>query len=151
MPLTAASYGYNAGARALNTINSTDIYGLILGFPLTTSHLSVDINTADASHNYDFGVYTPSGDLVVDIGAQPITGTGSQNFTWAQGATTLLPGLYLFAFTGNATTALMDYTTNLLSWRVANAVQATTGGALNSTIPSQTVTPTSGMPVFMLY
>ena len=118
------------------------VWGIIIPYGVSFSHIDYDISTLDAStsDNYDVGIYGPcavntaSCPLVTHIGAQNETATGykQQSVTSA----TIQPGLYWIAITGNAATAQVA-TTSVSEWTVcpsSNSTTTSSGGALPSTI-----------------
>ena len=138
-----ASWGLqHAGSGQAFTSNTVKVWGMIIPYGVSFSHIDYDISTLDAStsDNYDVGLYGPcavntaSCPLVTHIGAQNETTTGykQQSVTSA----TIQPGLYWIAITGNAATAQVA-TTSVSEWTVCPSTNSTTtssGGALPSTI-----------------
>jgi Pectate lyase superfamily protein len=138
-----ASWGLqHAGAGQAFTSNTVKVWGIIIPYGVSFSHIDYDISTLDSStsDNYDVGLYGPcavntaSCPLVTHIGAQNETAAGykQQSVTSA----TIQPGLYWIAITGNAATAQVA-TTSVSEWTVcpsSNSTTTSSGGALPSTI-----------------
>ncbi len=52
-----------------STANKTELWGVVLTFPLTTTQVTYDVSTADnTSNTYDIGVLNSSGNIVAHIG-----------------------------------------------------------------------------------
>jgi hypothetical protein len=146
-----ASWGLqHAGAGQAFTSNTVKVWGIIIPYGVSFSHIDYDISTLDSStsDNYDIGLYGPcavntaSCPLVTHIGAQNETATGykQQSVTSA----TIQPGLYWIAITGNAATAQVA-TTSVSEWTVcpsSNSTTTSSGGAL----PSSIATPNCAAP-----
>jgi len=135
---TSTSFGGAANIGA----NQVFISGFDLAYPLTFAHITVNISTADAVNLYDFGVYSLAGILLANIGAQSLPATGQTTFATLQGSQTIGPGLFAFAWTGNANTAhILGDNGNTWLWVSNSNVAASVGGALPASIPAQTVHP----------
>ncbi len=145
------SQGVSASNQALSAINTTDVFGFLLPWPLTFAHMAVDISVADGSGTYDIGIYNSAGALIANIGAQHLGSSGIRNLATVQGAQTIAAGLYMFAWTGTAVVAKLAVGGSLIVPSYGAGVQATSGGALNSTVPAQVVSPTYQETIFALY
>lgn len=119
------------------------IYGIYLPNAVQTSQLTYEVIIADNTANdYDFGLYSNSGSLLLDTGATPGTTFSSTDtfhtLPWRQGTVTLAPGRYYLATTtncsNNACAAFAGSSANFLSFAVGLSAGSTTGGALPTTI-----------------
>ncbi len=138
-----ASWGLqHAGSGQAFSSNAVKVWGVIIPYGVSYSHIDYDVSTLDSStsDNYDIGLYGPcavntsSCALVTHIGAQNLTSTGYKEASVTSG--TLSPGLYWIAMTGNATTAQLA-TTSVSEWTACPSTNSSTtssGGALPSTI-----------------
>jgi hypothetical protein len=124
--------------------NSIGISGIVLEYELTFGNIAVNVQTSDASNNYDIGIYTAAGALVADIGPRPLPSTGFVHFAAVQGIQTIAPGLYLFAFTGITNTAKLTCQSQNNAWISNTNLSASTGAQLPSTIAAQTPAPAVG-------
>jgi len=143
----------NASSGFGNSANEVYLNGIYLPC-IETGHLAVNVTTADASNNYDLGIYNAAGTLVLNIGAQSLPSTGYQTFAWVQGSTLLVQGLYWIAMTGNATTAKLGYINNgAYVYATTDHGGATSGGALASSVtpPSLSITGNANLYNFVLY
>jgi len=150
-PLTSYASLFALGGVAANT-NQTRISGFALPAPLRFSQIGVRVGATDAVNNYDLGVYNAAGTLIANIGAQPLPTTGFVSFATVQGAQTILPGIYAFAFTGNAGTAQIFYDSGdgLVIFSNQN-YQVTVGGALAASVPAVTPAPNTNGLAFILF
>lgn len=128
---------------------------------VTISQVSYDISTPQAASTGDLGIYTQTGNLVVNTGGFATTaggaGTGATS-ALTQGRTTLLPGFYYFAQTNTTTTVLQtawqiqvtnDYLAILNNRGAHNGVfviagNSATSGVLPSTLGTLTNQSISG-------
>jgi len=136
-PLTFFSYTNNTGTGVTpNAANATTAIGFSLPFSLTFAHITCFILVADGANLYDFGIYNSAGTLVADIGAQHLPSTGLLTFATVQGSKTINAGLYLFGWTGNATTASLsgDASNGAFNWFFSTNVAASVGGGLPASI-----------------
>lgn len=99
--------GIPGDQNAPSPANAVILVEFIVPYSITFSYLDVDIGTADSNTSdfYDVGIYNTSGTLQCNWGAQNFTSIGVVEKSCAQGRVTLAAGLYVFAFTGNATVA----------------------------------------------
>ncbi len=141
-PLTFFS-PYISATDQLNPsgVNRVDCIGFALPHALTFSHIHVFIKVTDAVNLYDLGIYTQAGVLVANIGAQSLPTVNDVTIPTVQGAQTIPPGLYLFAFTGNATTVAISTGDGNLPWAYALSSAASSGGALPASISAVAVAP----------
>jgi hypothetical protein len=119
---------------ALDGANQISVSGFALPYRLTFSKIAIGVITTDATNLYDVGIYTQAGALVANIGAQTLPTNQIQTTPIVQGAITIPPGMYLFAFTGNANTATLDWFNSGYSWVFNQNVAASSGGALPASI-----------------
>lgn len=72
--------------------------------PLTVGHFAFLPTTADPTNKYDWGMYTTTGTLVWNLGAQTFNASSGQIIVpFVQGTISISPGNYWLAFTGNGT------------------------------------------------
>jgi hypothetical protein len=135
----------------LGTANKTDAFGFALPYQLNFSKSAFYVDTTDIINNYDIGIYTKAGLLIADIGAQTLPGSGVQSKVSVQGALTIGPGMYLCAWTGVATTAVLAGTRNGFDWGSIFSGSVSSGGALPASIAPVAVSPNVYMPWFCLY
>ncbi|MGA8269763.1 MAG: glycosyl hydrolase family 28-related protein [Candidatus Acidiferrales bacterium] len=135
---------------APSTTNAINVIPFLVPVQLQFSKLTIDIGTADSTGGdlYDVGIYSLSGALQCNWGATAFTATGPTDGTCAQGTVTLAPGNYIFAFTGNATTAKIypgnAYNSGFEILSGATSSTSSSGGALPSTIAVPSVCPACG-------
>jgi hypothetical protein len=135
-----------------STANKTELWGVVLTFPLTTTQVTYDVSTADnTSNTYDIGVLNSSGNIVAHIGNTAGTAfaasTGYKTLSWAAGAT-LQPGKYYLAITSNCiSTCAQIYGGSSAGFTFVGgssgtAESVTSGGTLNNgiTIPADNPT-----------
>jgi hypothetical protein len=136
-----ATGGGRTGSTQAGAVNVTKIWGFLLPYNVTTTQIIYDVTTADkTASDYDLGIYTNAGALVVDLG--PVPGstfsatTGFKTLSWTQGATSLAAGRYYLAMTTNCTgtCAKLAAAVATISFAVDTSAGATTGGALPGTI-----------------
>ncbi len=139
----------------LTTSNVAKLYGVVYSnaTPLTTTQVTYDVQTADATANtYDIGLYSSSGALVAHVGSTAGTSfaasVGWKTLSWTALAT-IKQGKYYLAITTNCTTscaALIGSSTGV-GITFAGAVQesVTAGGTLPATItiPGDSYTATT--------
>ncbi len=136
----------NAGNQAApSSANAVNVVAFWIPFAVSISHLTVDIGTADTTSGslcgsfadcYDVGIYNLSGAVQCSWGATPFSVTGMTDNACKQGSVTLNPGYYVFAFTGNATTAKIYFGSGAGMQLLAGATSSTSssGGALPNSI-----------------
>lgn len=143
----SAGTANNAGGIIANTLWIT---GFWLDVSLKFSNISVNVNAADAVNSYDLGVYSIAGTLLGHTGAMTLPSTGVHAFALTGGALILAPGGYIFAFTGNATTATLHYDGDRLTLLNNSIFGSSSGGVLPNTITAQAITPANGGLLFAL-
>ncbi len=140
---TVTSYSPSNGAgsaAAPSSANAINVVKFLVPLNLTFGNLAADVGTSDSTggHLYDAGIYSTSGTLLCDWGATALTSTGKQDIACAQGSVSLSPGYYVFAWTGNATTATIFFGTSggggWQQFTSATSGTSSSGGALPSTI-----------------
>lgn len=131
-------------SRAFNT-NQTNGSGITLTTTVTFSNISVHLWTADGTNLYDLGIYDSTGTLKADIGPSHLAGSNLVTFAVLQAPVTLVAGLYLFAWTGNAATAALGGNDTVPVWFDGGSLGVTSGGQLLSSIsfPAKSVAYTS--------
>ena len=136
--------GGSAGSAAFSPASANVTMGYMLQIPywVTTSQVIWFLNTADATGTdlYDLGIYNLAGKLLADIGPTAMNiSTGVHTTSWTQGKVTFAPGIYIFATTGEATTAKIELYTSanfIAPFSSTNPLSgnATTGGQLLSSL-----------------
>jgi pectate lyase-like protein len=135
---------------APSTTNAINVIPFLVPMQLQFSKLTIDIGTTDSTGGdlYDVGIYSLSGALQCNWGATAFTASGPTDGSCAQGTVTLAPGNYIFAFTGNATTAKIypgnAYNTGFEILGSATSGTSSSGGALPSSIAVPAVCPACG-------
>jgi len=135
---------------APSTTNAINVIPFLVPMQLQFSKLTIDIGTTDSTGGdlYDVGIYSLSGALQCNWGATAFTASGPTDGSCTQGTVTLAPGNYIFAFTGNATTAKIypgnAYNTGFEILGSATSSTSSSGGALPSTIAVPAVCPACG-------
>lgn len=155
---SATSYvvGFVSSGQAPSSNNAIDVSTVYLP-NIQFSHITVDVSTTDSSTSdfYSWGLYNTSGTVLCSFSAVNLTAGGAVDKSCSQGTVTLTAGNYIFAFTGNATTAKVAYSgTAPLALSSAVSSTSSSGGALPSTIslPSSGVTYSSyGLPAIILH
>lgn len=140
-PLAFYTNVTNQGASTgLGGANQVYIIGFANPSNVTFANISVAIQTADAVNLYDLGVYNQAGSLLAHIGAQSLPSTGNQTFAVSGGSKTISAGLYVFAFTGNSTTAALKQDSGtVLIWIRNTNVATSAAGVLPGSIGALTV------------
>ena len=136
--------GQNTGPSSGNAIN---VVAFLVPMQVQFGHMTIDIATPDTAAGslcgsfadcYDVGIYNTSGTRLCDWGATAFSSGGLTSVACAQGTVTLTPGYYIFAFTGNATTAKIYFGTagngGFVQLSSATSGTSSTGGALPATI-----------------
>lgn len=135
-----------------STANRTELWGVVLTFPLSTTQVTYYISTADnTSNSYDIGVLNSSGNIVAHIGNTAGTtfapSVGWKTLSWTASAI-LQPGKYYLAITSSCTSScaqLYGGTTAgfaFLGGPSGTAESVSAGGTLNNgiTIPADNPT-----------
>jgi hypothetical protein len=136
--------------------NTVPMYYIHIDDFLTVANFTFHVTVADstAGHNYDWGMYNLSGELIWNLGATSFPSTGVVTTPFAQGKVTIVPGNYWLAFTGNHTGLEFDgITASQLAefWFLAfsgstpwwQSVTPSTGGTLTGLSPVLPTTPTA--------
>jgi hypothetical protein len=136
--------------------NTVPMYYIHIDDFLTVANFTFHVTVADstAGHNYDWGMYNLSGELIWNLGATSFPSTGVVTTPFAQGTVTIVPGNYWLAFTGNHTGLEFDgITASQLAefWFLASSgstpwwqsVTPSTGGTLTGLSPTLPTTPTA--------
>jgi hypothetical protein len=146
----------DSGSSVLSvTANSILILPITIPFAITFSTMAWILNAQDGSNLYDFGIYNLSGTRQCHTGAihETINGGGQSQFA-SVGSTTLSAGTYLWAHTGNATTANVFYSVGVTNTLLYFSTATTSsGGVLPSsiTVATSVTTGTNNRPTFILY
>ncbi|MGA9306494.1 MAG: hypothetical protein WBW31_13910 [Candidatus Sulfotelmatobacter sp.] len=135
-----------------STANKTELWGVVLAFPLATTQVTYDVSTADnTSNTYDIGVLNSSGTVVAHIGSTAGTtfapSTGYKTLSWTASAT-LQPGKYYLAITSSCTSGCAQIYGGssagftFLGGSSGTAESVSAGGTLNNgiTIPADNPT-----------
>lgn len=148
--------GIVSAGQAPSSTNAIDVSTVYLP-SLHFSHVTVDVSTTDSNSSdfYSWGIYSTSGSVLCSFTAVNLTAGGAVDEACSQGTVTLTPGEYLFAFTGNATTAKIAYS-GTAPVTLSSAVSSTSSssGALPSsiTVPGSGVTYSGyGLPAIILH
>jgi len=144
--------GQNTGPSSANAIN---VVAFLVPMQVQFGHMTIDVATADTTAGslcgsfadcYDVGIYNMSGTRLCNWGATAFSSGGLVSNACAQGTVTLTPGYYIFAFTGNATTAKIYFGTagngGFVQLSSATSGTSSTGGAL----PASIGLPSFGQP-----
>lgn len=155
-PLAAWGLQHSGSGQGFSS-NTVKVWGIVIPYGVSFSHIDYDVSTLDSStsDNYDVGLYGPCGvgaascPLVTHIGAQNLSSTGYKQASVT--SSTIQPGLYWIAITGNATTAQVA-TTSVSEWTACPSTNSSTtssAGALPSSIaiPSCTAPAWTGQAV----
>jgi Pectate lyase superfamily protein len=155
-PFTKFAMGFLSSGQspsANNAVNVSVIYLPNIQF----SKLTVDVSTTDASGSdfYSWAITDPSGAVKCSVTAVNLTAGGANDQSCTQGTVTLPSGPYIFAFTGNATTAKIAYSgTAPLALSSATSSSTSSSGAMTFpiTIPAAGVTYSGyGLPAVILH
>jgi Pectate lyase superfamily protein len=154
--LTRFSLGSVVGGQspsATNAINTSVIYLPNIQF----SKIAVDVSTTDSgsSDYYSWAITDFSGNVKCSVAAVNLTAGGTSDQTCSQGTVTLPNGAYIFAFTGNATTAKIAYSgTAPLALSSATSSSTSSSGAMTFpiAIPAAGATFSGyGVPAIVLH
>lgn len=153
---TKFGMGIASSGQAPSATNAIDVSVIYLP-NVQFSKLAVDVSTTDASTSdfYSWAITDLSGNVKCSITAVNLTAGGGSDQSCTQGTVTLANGAYLFAFTGNATTAKIAYSgTAPLALSSAVSSSTSSSGAISSpiSVPSAGVTYSSyGLPAIILH
>ena len=132
------------GVGATFAANVVKMWGVVLTFPVKTTYLTYNVVAADnTANNYDVGIATATGTIVLDIGATAGTSfapaVAPRTIAWAQGTKVLQPGKYYIVVTTNCASscATISADSSVLGVTFQNAATAgtTSGGALTGFTP----------------
>lgn len=145
-------YGTRSAYGALPQANAVSISGFFVEGSLLFSNVVVSCSAGDASNNYDFGIYNPAGTLLANAGAVHMTASSFNVFAVLQGATKLNAGRYVFAWTGNASTAtIANDSGNIGSWVMNTNYATSSGGVLPASVTAFTISTNINCTYFHLY
>jgi hypothetical protein len=153
---TRFSMGFLSGGEAPSATNAVDVSVVYLP-NIQFSHLTVDVSTTDSSTSdfYSWALTDTSGNVKCSITAVNLTAGGADDQSCTQGTVTLASGAYVFAFTGNATTAKIAYSgTAPLALSSAVSSSSSSSGAMTFpiSIPAAGVTFSGyGLPAIILH
>ena len=154
--LTRFSMGIASSGQAPGATNQVDVS--IVYLPnIQFSHLTVDVSTTDSSTSdfYSWAITDLFGNVKCSVTAVNLTASGASDQSCTQGTVTLSNGAYIFAFTGNATTAKIGYSgTAPLPLSSAISSSSSSSGAMTFpiSVPSAGVTYSSyGAPAIILH
>jgi hypothetical protein len=154
--LTRFSLGSVVGGQspsAANAVNTSVIFLPNIQF----SKIAVDVSTADSSGSdyYSWAITDLSGNVKCSVAAVNLTAGGTSDQACSQGTVTLSNGAYIFAFTGNATTAKIAYSgTAPLALSSATSSSSSSSGAMTFPIavPAAGATFSGyGLPAIVLH
>ena len=155
--ITAPNVSGNTSALP-RAANKAAIYGVVLTFPLTTTQVTYDVTTADASANtYDIGIYSNTGKLKAHTGpaaGSEVMTAGVHHARWTEGAT-LEPGKYYLAIAsscrvscGQMAAMKANGVTFLSNYEITVSVSGSLNG--NITAPPDTFSFGSTIPAWIL-
>ena len=153
---TKYSMGIASSGQAPSATNAVDVSVIYLP-NIQFSHLTVDVSTTDSSTSdfYGWAITDASGNVKCSIAAVNLTAGGASDQSCTQGTVTLAGGAYIFAFTGNATTAKIAYSGTAplaLSSTVSSSTSSSGAMTFPISIPSAGVTYSSyGTPAIILH
>jgi len=153
---TKFAMGFLSAGNAPSAANAVDVSVIYLP-NIQFSHLTVDVSTTDSSTSdfYSWAITDASGNVKCSIAAVNLTAGGASDQSCTQGTVTLASGAYIFAFTGNATTAKIAYSGTAplaLSSAVSSSTSSTGAMTFPISIPSAGVTYSShGLPAIILH
>ncbi len=130
-----------ASTSALGGANQVWVNGFTLQAAITFTKLGCYVGTVDAVNAYDIGVYSTAGALLANVGPRTLPASGPRTFAINQTTVTLNPGRYVFAFTGNSTTAKLGFDANSFAWTVNANYVASSAGTLPNSVTAFTVSP----------
>jgi hypothetical protein len=153
---TKYSMGIASSGQAPSATNAVDVSVIYLP-NIQFSHLTVDVSTTDSSTSdfYGWAVTDASGNVKCSITAVNLTAGGASDQSCTQGTVTLAGGAYIFAFTGNATTAKIAYSGTAplaLSSTVSSSTSSSGAMTFPISIPSAGVSYSSyATPAIILH
>ena len=153
---TKFSMGFLSAGQAPSANNAVDVSVVYLP-NILFSHLTVDVSTTDSNVGdfYSWAITDFSGNVKCSIAAVNLTTGGASDQACSQGTVTLPSGAYIFAFTGNATTAKIAYSgTAPLALSGATSSSTSSSGAMTFpiSIPSAGATYSGyGLPAIVLH
>ncbi|HVB87455.1 MAG TPA: glycosyl hydrolase family 28-related protein [Candidatus Dormibacteraeota bacterium] len=154
--LTRFALGSVVGGQApsaANAVNTSVIYLPNIQF----SKVAADVSTADASGSdyYSWAITDLNGNVKCSVAAVNLTAGGTSDQSCTQGTVTLTNGAYIFAFTGNATTAKIAYGgTAPLALSSATSSSTSASGAMTFpiSVPAAGATFSGyGLPAILLH
>lgn len=154
--VTSYSVGTVTSGAAPGAANQVDVSVIYLP-NVTFSHITVDISTLDSNVGdfYSWAITDLAGNVKCSMSsAVNLTAAGTNQQSCSQGTVTLANGDYIFAFTGNATTAKIAYSgTAPLALSTAVSTSSSSGGAMTFPLGMPTAGQTFssyGLPAIIL-
>jgi hypothetical protein len=153
---TKFAMGFLSAGQAPSSTNAVDVSVIYLP-NIQFSHVTVDVSTTDSSTSdfYGWAITDLSGNVKCSITAVNLTAGGADDQSCTQGTVTLASGAYIFAFTGNATTAKIGYSgTAPLALSSAVSSSTSSSGAISFpiSIPSAGGTYSGyGLPAIIVH
>jgi hypothetical protein len=153
---TKFAMGFLSAGQAPSSANAVNVSVIYLP-NIQFSHVTVDVSTTDSSTSdfYGWAITDLSGNVKCSITAVNLTAGGASDQSCTQGTVALPSGVYIFAFTGNATTGKIAYSgTAPLALSGATCSSTSSGGAMTFpiSIPSAGVTYSGyGLPAIVLH
>lgn len=123
--------------QSVGGVNAIKVCLFTLPATLVLSNLAVDVKTADAVGLYSWGIYDVSGTLKAATAAASLPSTGLVSRAATGAPITLPAGNYLFAVTGNSTTAAFGIALSaggVTALASSTSATASAGGVLPSSI-----------------
>jgi hypothetical protein len=140
VPITFFGAYFNSTATGLGaTANTISLAGFSLPVPFTLSNITVFINTVDAAHNSDIGIYSAAGALLAHAGAQAFATANTVTFAMIGAPIAIPKGSAIIAFTSAASTLKISNSAQTASWCYSASTGTSTGGALPNTITAPTI------------
>lgn len=154
--VTSYSLGTVVAGAAPGAANQVDLSVIYLP-NVSFSHITVDVSTADSNTGdfYSWAITDLAGNVKCSMSsAVNVTATGTNQQACSQGAVTLANGNYIFAFTGNATTAKIAYSgTAPVALSTAVATSSSSSGVISFPVGMPTAGQTYssyGLPAIIL-
>ena len=154
--VTSYSLGTVTAGAAPGAANQVDLSVIYLP-NVSFSHVTVDVSTADANGSdfYSWAITDLAGNVKCSMSSTVnLTTTGTNQQSCSQGTVTLANGNYIFAFTGNATTAKIAYSgTAPLALSTAVSTSSSSSGAMTFPLGMPTAGQTYssyGLPAIIL-